>query len=74
MNKKYLLLAFALVALVIAPKSIFAQKEDSLALIQLKTIDPNLLPYFPRWAITEPNLQLQIYQSFILDGRSKENL
>ncbi|MBI3258221.1 MAG: hypothetical protein HYZ54_01880 [Ignavibacteriae bacterium] len=74
MNKKYLMLAFALVALVIAPKSVFAQKEDSLALIQLKTIDPNLLPYFPRWAITEPNLQLQIYQSFILDGRSKENL
>lgn len=74
MNKKYLLLAFLLVALVLVPKNAFAQKEDSLALIELKTIDPNLLPYFPRWVITEPNLQLQIYQSFILDGRLKENL
>ncbi|MBS1538107.1 MAG: hypothetical protein JST20_10215 [Bacteroidetes bacterium] len=74
MNKKYFILVVALVALVSFPKSIFAQKEDSLALIELKRIDPTLLPYFPRWEITEPNLQLQIYQSFILDGRPKENL
>ena len=74
MNKKYFLFAFALVALICVPKSVYAQKEDSLALVELKTIDPNVLPYVPHWAITEPNLQLQMYQSFIRDGRPKENL
>ncbi len=76
MNKIYttLVVAVVLILVGVAPNAAFAQKEDSTSLIQLKTIDPTLLPYFPRWAITEPNLQLQIMQSFILDGRPKENL
>ncbi len=56
------------------PTQLRAANEDSTALVQLKTIDPLLLPYFPRWKITEPNLQLQILQTFILDGRKRENL
>lgn len=48
--------------------------SDDSVLVALKTVDPELLPYFPRWIITEPNLQLQIYQIFILDGRDKRNL
>lgn len=56
------------------PQNLRAADEDSTLLVQLKTIDPLLLPYFPRWKITEPNLQLQIMQTFILDGRKKENL
>ena len=51
-----------------------AQTSDSLALANLKSVDPGLLPYFPRWSVCEPNLQLQIFQVFKLDGRSAENL
>jgi hypothetical protein len=51
-----------------------AQTSDSLALANLKSVDPGLLPYFPRWNVCEPNLQLQIFQVFKLDGRSAENL
>lgn len=51
-----------------------AQSSDDSVLVELKTVDPELLPYFPRWIVTEPNLQLQVYQTFILDGRDKRNL
>lgn len=51
-----------------------AQTSDSLALASLKSVDPGLLPYFPRWSVCEPNLQLQIFQVFKLDGRPAENL
>ena len=51
-----------------------SQNVDSIAFASLKTIDPGLMPYFPRWKICEPNLQLQITQVFKLDGRSKDNL
>ncbi len=51
-----------------------AQTSDSLALANLKSVDPGLLPYFPRWSVCEPNLQLQIFQVFKLDGRSADNL
>jgi hypothetical protein len=51
-----------------------SQDLDSIALANLNTIDPGLLPYFPRWKICEPNLQLQIQQVFRLSGRPKENL
>lgn len=75
MNKIYTTLVVTAVLVIgFASNAAYAQKEDSTSLLQLKTIDPTLLPYFPRWAITEPNLQLQIMQSFILDGRAKENL
>lgn len=35
---------------------------------QLKTIDPEILQYFPRWRICEPDLQIQIKQTFALTG------
>lgn len=72
-TKRFFLLA-AVLACGFCPQFARAANEDSTILAQLKTIDPLLLPYFPRWMITEPNLQLQILQTFILDGRKRENL
>jgi hypothetical protein len=47
---------------------------DSTSLVCLKTIDPGLLPYFPRWSLCEPNLQLQVWQVFNLNGSNPKNL
>ncbi|HLP28819.1 MAG TPA: hypothetical protein VK147_09270 [Candidatus Didemnitutus sp.] len=44
------------------------------ALTALKTIDPEILQYFPRWRVCEPDLQVQIKQSFALMGYTKANL
>lgn len=40
----------------------------------LKTIDPNILKYFPRWRVCEPNLMIQLHQTFLLLGYSEEQL
>lgn len=44
------------------------------ALTALKTIDPEILQYFPRWRICEPDLQFQIKQTFALMGYPASNL
>ena len=33
-----------------------------------------MLPYFPRWSLCEPNLQLQVWQVFNLNGSNPKNL
>lgn len=53
--------------------SSYAAVDDSV-MKALKTIDPNLLQYFPRWRICEPNLLVQIKQTFILYGRPADKL
>jgi|YNPMSStandDraft_1061717.scaffolds.fasta_scaffold00017_54 hypothetical protein len=40
----------------------------------LTTIDPEIIKYFPRWKICEPDLQIQIYQTFLFMGYSKNQL
>jgi hypothetical protein len=40
----------------------------------LKTIDPNILRYFPRWRICEPNLMIQLHQTFLLLGYPEDQL
>ncbi|MBL7997990.1 MAG: hypothetical protein JNL32_05070 [Candidatus Kapabacteria bacterium] len=51
-----------------------APDEKDSILTALKTIDPGIVKYFPRWRICEPNLQIQIQQTFILNGRKRERL
>jgi hypothetical protein len=52
-----------------------AQDPERDSIMQaLKTIDPELVRYFPRWRVCEPNLQLQIRQTFIVNGRDKNKL
>ena len=40
----------------------------------LTMIDEDIVKYFPRWKICEPNLQIQIYQAFKILGYPKEKL
>jgi hypothetical protein len=43
-------------------------------LAALKTIDPNILRYFPRWRLCEPNLMIQVHQTFVLLGYPETQL
>ena len=67
-----------LVLLVLIPSSAYTQQDsvntgtksaDQQSLESLRTMDPTLSPYFPRWSICEPNLQLKIFQIFKLEGK-----
>lgn len=52
-----------------------AQMVDRAQLLSsLKTIDSNIVKYFPRWRLCEKDLQIQIYQTFLLFGYPKANL
>lgn len=64
--------AILALACVVAPAT--SQTFADTALTALKTIDPEILQYFPRWRICEPDLQVQIKQSFALMGYPKANL
>ncbi len=63
------------VATAVAFGTALAQDPERDSIMQaLKTIDPEIVRYFPRWRVCEPNLQLQIRQTFILYGRDKDKL
>ena len=68
---KLLITLIVLLASTVISKS---DEIDSTSLVCLKTIDPGLLPYFPRWSLCEPNLQLQVWQVFNLNGSNPKNL
>lgn len=40
----------------------------------LTTIDPNIKKWFPRWNVCEPDLQVQIYNTFLYKGYSEKEL
>ncbi len=40
----------------------------------LTTIDPEIIKYFPRWKVCEPDLQVQVYQTFLFMGFPKNEL
>lgn len=63
--------------LVLALASIFMQNmeakaqstpKDQAILNALETLDYDIVRYFPRWKVCEPNLQLHIYQTFLKAG------
>ncbi len=64
------LFAFALVGNVASN----AQTSQDTIIRALKTIDPEILQYFPRWRICEPDLQVQIKQNFALMGYNAADL
>ncbi len=52
-----------------------AQTTDRQELLRaLKTIDTNIVRYFPRWRICEPDIQAKVYQTFLLFGYPKDSL
>jgi hypothetical protein len=57
-----------------AGSTVSTPPDYTTAITALKTIDPNILRYFPRWRICEPNLMIQIHQTFLLLGYPEEQL
>lgn len=51
-----------------------AQESDSSVFTRLTSIDPELLQYFPRWYVCEPDLQAKIFNAFRVLGYRRENL
>ncbi len=67
--------ALAAAALLWAQQQPYITEPDADSVITaLKTIDPNILKYFPRWRICEPNLMIQLHQTFLLLGYPEEKL
>jgi len=69
--------SFFLLALIVVAQSswqpVRAQTQDKVVQA-LKTIDPEILQYFPRWRICEPDLMVQIRQTFALMGYDQSKL
>lgn len=74
--KKYFLPA--IIALIFSVGSISgakAQKIDRQAVVDsLTTLDPEIVDYFPRWKVCEPDLMAQIYQYFVYLNYPKTQL
>lgn len=65
---KRLIFAIVIMASVFAalPKSEAQPVPDKQAIVDsLTTIDPNIVKYFPRWKVCEPDLLIQLYQTFL---------
>ncbi len=50
------------------------QIDQNSILDSLTTIDPNIKKWFPRWNICEPDLQVQIYNTFLYKGFDAKEL
>lgn len=75
--KKFFTIVFILVVGVASSSQTLAQRkanEQDTMLTALKTVDPGIVGYFPRWEVCEPNLQAQIAQTFRLYGRPNDRL
>lgn len=76
MKKNISVVAFALIMLFFAKVS--AQPTGILdkqsVIDSLTNIDPEIKKYFPRWKICEPDLQIQIYQTFVFYNYPKDKL
>ncbi len=70
---RLLLVLLAAVVLVGVANTVQAQNTEAIVKA-LKTIDPEILQYFPRWRVCEPDLKVQIKQIFALMGYDKGSL
>lgn len=75
MKKSIILIILAIATFGSLSNDAKAQFIDKQAIIDsLTTIDPNILGYFPRWKICEPDLIAQIYQAFLYKNYPKDEL
>jgi hypothetical protein len=58
---------------IVETKSQTTSKEQAM-LEAIETLDYDIVRYFPRWKVCEPNLQIHIYQVFLKAGFDKELL
>ncbi|OGU58726.1 MAG: hypothetical protein A2X64_00155 [Ignavibacteria bacterium GWF2_33_9] len=67
-----------LTVLILFSGKMFAQTSETFdkqqILDSLTTVDEGIRKYFPRWKICEPDLQIQIYQTFVLLDYDKKLL
>jgi hypothetical protein len=69
MNMKKILLILFVVTAGLIGRNVEAQIVDRQAVINdLNTIDENIKKWFPRWRVCEPDLQMQVYNSFLYRG------
>lgn len=76
MKNNILVLALSIVILLLAKVSTQAQGiiDKQSVIDSLTNIDPEIKKYFPRWKICEPDLQIQIYQTFVFYNYPKDKL
>ncbi|MCL2038940.1 MAG: hypothetical protein FWG85_00755 [Bacteroidetes bacterium] len=60
-------------SIVVYPQSFSSDKEQRI-LNSLETLDNEIVKYFPRWKVCEPNLQLHIYNIFKQAGYPADRL
>lgn len=75
MKKNLLIVVLALFISGIYLPEVKSQSVDRQGILDsLTTIDPEIVSYFPRWKICEPDLMTQIYAAFVYKGFPKANL
>ncbi len=69
MNMKKILLILFVVTAGLIGRNVDAQVIDRQEVINdLNTIDENIKKWFPRWRVCEPDLQMQVFNSFLYRG------
>lgn len=75
MKKNLLIVVFAIFVSALFTTELKSQAVDRQGIIDsLTTIDPEIVSYFPRWKVCEPDLMTQIYAAFVYKGYPKNNL
>jgi hypothetical protein len=75
MKKYVMLVVFAVIVSGVFSPEMKSQAVDRAGIIDsLTTIDPEIVSYFPRWKVCEPDLMTQIYAAFVYKGFVKNNL
>ena len=68
LHKLFALLLTVFILLPITTTISKAMSTDSTILSSIQTIDPDILKYFPRWTVCQPEMQVKIQQAFIRLG------
>ncbi|MCX6155800.1 MAG: hypothetical protein NT007_16765 [Candidatus Kapabacteria bacterium] len=70
-RKLFLIIAFTVFSVL----SVFAKtKEEDEMIKSLRRINPDVVKYFPRWKLTEPDLQIKVYLSLLTSGFAEHQL
>ncbi|MGE5480156.1 MAG: hypothetical protein ACM3U1_06975 [Chloroflexota bacterium] len=70
--KKYLVALLVILSFAVVKAQDIVDRQGIID--SLTTIDPEIQRYFPRWKVCEPDLQIQIWQSFVYRGDDKSKL
>ena len=79
MNKNKIIISLITISMlllsnIVAYSQHFSSEKEQKILNSLETLDNEIVKYFPRWKVCEPNLQLHIYNIFKQAGYPAERL